>query len=81
MAVRQIDGYSISSTAIQTEPGSKFYGPGVVVRKDRSIDGVTYLLPFDGELTEDEAHIRADSYLVTITAVDKDAAPVPGPVK
>lgn len=79
MAVRQIDGYSISSTAVQTEPGSEFYSPGVVVRKEGGIDGVTYLLPFDGELTEDEAHISADSYLVTVSAVDEDAVPVPRP--
>lgn len=71
MAVRELKGWFLHSTAVQIEPNSMFYRPGVLVRKDGFLEGRTYVLEhLDApEMSEDEAHRRANGYIETVLYV------------
>jgi hypothetical protein len=71
MAVRELNGWFIHSTAVQVEPSSMFYRPGVLVRKEGFLEGRTYLLEHldASEMSEDEAHRRANGYILTVHRV------------
>jgi len=74
MAVRQLNGFSLFSTAVQVDPGSDLYRPGVMVRPEGGLDGRTYVFEVDGPqgVTEDEAHRIANGYIVKVMAVTRD---------